>query len=115
MVVVLVLVLVFIVVVFVLVLTSKSSCGLENVLVLRIKVLKGHCFTSKCLKIVFISVAIVLNHSRQKCFQKIYDDQNRDVVLVSSQSESLFSIRKERRLADVIVRSRNTNVDMKFV
>ena len=52
--------------------------------------------------IVSISIVIVLNHSRlhEKSFQKIYDDQNKDVVLTSSKRKILFRVQKERLLAD---------------
>ena len=41
-----------------------KSCGLENILVLRPKSLEDYCYTFKCLKAEFISVVIVLDHSR---------------------------------------------------
>ena len=52
----------------------------------------------KMTKDLFISIMIVLNHSRLKSFQKICHDHNRNIILISSEFETLFGVRNERFL-----------------
>ena len=74
-------------------------CGLKHILDLKPKGLKDHCYTSKYLKTVFISIVVVLNYSRPNSFQKTYDDQDRESVLIGSKSESSSGIQKGRLFA----------------
>ena len=73
-------------------LNAYRSCGLENILVLRPKGLKDHCYISKYYKTVFITIMMMINRSRLKSFQKIHDDQNKVIVLISSTCETLLGI-----------------------
>ena len=45
-------------------------------------------------------MVIVLNHSRQKSL--IYDNQSRDAILINTETESTFGIRKQRRSLNVV-------------